>query len=88
MQASTKINTLRPVALLVLFISSYIPLFFLVIFRQVTNNWNYLNWGGWSKHAIFVCCEKFGLSILLGMISAVGLHLKDCKEISLMAIML
>ena len=73
MQASTKINTLRPVALLVLFVSSYIPLFFLVIFRQVTNNWNYLNWGGWSKHAIFVCCEKFGLSILLGIISAVGL---------------
>ncbi len=73
MQASTKINTLRPIALLVLFISSYIPLFCLVIFRQITSNCNYLNWGGWSKSALIICCEKFGLSILLGIISIVGL---------------
>lgn len=73
MQASIKINTLQPVALLVLFVSSYIPLFLLVIFRQVTSNWSYFVWGGWSKQAILICCEKFGLSILLGIISLLGL---------------
>jgi len=73
MQASTKINTLQPAALLVLFITSYIPLFVLVIFRQVTNNWDYLNWDGLSKHAVYLCCEKFGLSILLCVISIGGL---------------
>jgi len=73
MSASTRINTLQPIALLVLFISSYIPLFCLVMFRQVSNNWLFLNWGGLSRQSVFICIEKFGLSIFLGFVSLLGL---------------
>lgn len=73
MSASTRINTLQPIALLVLFISSYIPLFCLVIFRQVSNNWLFLNWAGLSRQSIFTCLEKFGLSIFLSIVSLLGL---------------
>lgn len=73
MSASAKINTLQPIALLVLFVSSYVPLFCLVIFRQVSSNWSFFNWGGVSRQSIFICFEKFGLSIILGFVSLLGL---------------
>lgn len=43
---STKNNNLKPFVLLALFITSYIPLFVLIIIRQISENWQYMHWGG------------------------------------------
>ena len=56
----------------VLFVTSYLPLFILIIIRQVSENWNYLNWYGihWDPFLVFI--KRFGLSTILIFISLVG----------------
>lgn len=56
-----------------LFSTSYIPLFFLIILRQTTQNWQYFNWGGFNVDGIINLIQNYGLSIILLMISMMGI---------------
>ena len=58
---------------LVLFLSSYIPLFGLIALRQFYNNLIYLNWSGFNKPAIIGFLSKFGISVLCLIIIVFGL---------------
>ena len=66
-------NSLKKGALFSLFITSYIPLFFIVIVKQVNDGWNYLCWGGWNEEAIKCFLSHFGMSVLLALLSIVGI---------------
>ena len=62
---STKNNNLKPFVLLALFITSYIPLFVLIIIRQISENWQYMHWGGLNLASFQVFVQKFGISTLI-----------------------
>lgn len=66
-------NGLRREALFSLFITSYIPLFAIVIVKQLHEGWDYLHWGGWSKVAFNCFLTHFGMSVLLLVLSIVGI---------------
>ncbi len=68
-----QINNLRGVAQFVLFSTSYLPLFLLIIFKQLSENYTYLNWGGITFGSFAICLHYFGLSILSALISIIGL---------------
>ena len=65
-------NRLRHGALFSLFVTSYIPLFLIVIMKQVRENWEFLHWSGMSKAGICCFCTKFGMSCLLGLFTIAG----------------
>ena len=65
-------NRLRYGALFSLFVTSYIPLFLIVIMKQVRGNWDFLHWSGMTKAGICCFLSKFGMSCLLGLLSIVG----------------
>ena len=67
-----KINHLHGMAQFALFISSYLPLFVLIIARQVSENSEYLNWGGFSFVSLKLFLSKFGLSLILFIASLIG----------------
>lgn len=56
-----------------LFVSSYAPLFALIILKQLFENHQYFNWGGVSCESIAVFAAKFGLSALLSLLSLFGI---------------
>lgn len=66
-------NNLYGIALFVLFITSYMPLFVLIGFKQVYDNLEYLKWGGLSQEAFDIFFSKFGLSSVLFLISVFSL---------------
>jgi len=66
-------NSLRRAALFSLFITSYIPLFFIVIVKQLNDGWDYLCWGGWNEEAINCFLSHFGMSVLLSLLSITGI---------------
>ncbi|MCU7549323.1 hypothetical protein OCK74_09365 [Chitinophagaceae bacterium LB-8] len=72
-QRQYDIVNLKRLSLFTLFITSYIPLFALVIFRQFYNNWEFLHWGGLSIDSLHVFVKKFGVSTVLLMLSVIGL---------------
>lgn len=53
---------LNKLTMFVMFITSYIPLFGLLVIRQIKQNIEYLNFGGINKENILIALEKFGLS--------------------------
>ena len=63
---------LNNIAIFVLFITSYIPLFGLLILRQIKQNIDYLNFGGISQESIFLAFRKFGLSGFLFLVAVFG----------------
>ena len=63
----------KNLTLLVLFLTSYIPLFGLLILRQIKLNRNYLNFGGFNKEGIINALQKFGLSYFLFFLCIFGL---------------
>lgn len=65
-------NGLRHGALFSLYVTSYIPLFLIVIMKQVRENWEFLHWSGMTKAGICCFFSKFGMSCLLGVLSVVG----------------
>lgn|SRR5574344_1682394 len=73
MDGNNSINNLQRPAQFALFATSYIPLFFLIIVRQIMDNYKYLTWGGLSVDSIYVCVQKFGLSILSLFVVIFGL---------------
>lgn len=84
-----KNNDLKKGAKFALFVSSYLPLFILVILRQLSDNYNYLHWGGISINSIKIFLSFFGLSSVLTLVSIlgiIGLHntLKIYQKMDLM----
>ncbi|HFK5574889.1 TPA: hypothetical protein ACG0AX_003255, partial [Elizabethkingia anophelis] len=63
---------LNNIAILVLFLTSYIPLFGLLILRQIKQNSDFLYFGGFHKAHILLALEKFGLSYICLFISILG----------------
>lgn len=72
MNKNDGINNLRGVAQFVLFTTSYIPLFILITFKQISENISFLTWGGLNIDSIIICVQKFGLSMLSIAISIIG----------------
>lgn len=68
----TQTNHLIGLAPLVLFLSSYLPLFILIIVRQVYANYNYLSWGGINVDALCCMVKHFGMSLFCSVLSAFG----------------
>lgn len=60
-------------SLLVLFISSYIPLFVLLILRQIKQNSDYLSLGDFKIEAVVLFFNKFSLSLFLIFVIIYGL---------------
>jgi hypothetical protein len=69
---TTQIRKLRKTAQLTLFISSYAPLFILIIIRQLGENIGYMHWSGITFTAVLVMIQKFGLSIFLVLLLLFG----------------
>lgn len=66
------VNKLHGIAQFVLFVSSYLPLFILIIVRQVSENIEMFHWAGFTLEGLKVLIEKFGLSLVLAIISFIG----------------
>lgn len=66
-------NSLVGWAPLVLFLSSYIPLFLLIIVRQCMSNTAYLHWAGISGESFLCMMKYFGMSILCFLLIFFGL---------------
>lgn len=73
MSKKSDINNLHGIAQFALFVTSYFPLFILIIIRQVSENSDYLNYGGFEWVSIRLFLLKFGLSAILSMVSLIGL---------------
>lgn len=69
----TRTNSLAGLAPLVLFLSSYMPLFLLIAVRQICNNSEYLHWSGLSVNAIFTFVQYFGMASICIFLSVAGL---------------
>lgn len=67
------INNLHSIAQFVLFVSSYAPLFILIIVRQVSENAKFIYWGGFNWANWLVFSAKFGLSSLLFIVTFLSL---------------
>jgi hypothetical protein len=70
-----------------LFISSYSPLFVIIILKQIDQNTDYLSFGGISLVAIKLLFTKFGISIILIITSFAGItglisFVKNMKDIT------
>jgi len=65
-------NGLRRGALFSLFVTSYIPLFAIVIGKQVKEGWEFMKWGGWNVEALWCFATHFGMSLVLSIISITG----------------
>ena len=65
-------NGLRRGALFSLFVTSYIPLFAIVIGKQIKDGWEFMNWGGWNVEAFWCFVTHFGMSLVLSIISIAG----------------
>ncbi len=86
-EKSHRINNLTGIARFVLFATSYIPLFILISFKQISENVTFLIWGGLNIEAISLCLQKFGISIFVISLSVIGIigcrwTLQNLKEVS------
>ncbi|MFN3783132.1 MAG: hypothetical protein ACK4R6_04405 [Spirosomataceae bacterium] len=67
------INNLHGIAQFALFVTSYFPLFALIIIRQVSENSDFLYFSGLDWASIKLFFSKFGLSAILSNVSIIGL---------------
>lgn len=72
MAKKNNINNLHSIAQFALFVTSYFPLFALIIIRQVSENSEFLNYGDFNWTSIKVFLSKFGLSAILSVVSVIG----------------
>lgn len=73
MSKKSNINNLHGIAQFALFVTSYFPLFALIIIRQVSENSEFLHYYGFDWTSIKVFTSKFGLSAILSIVSIIGL---------------
>lgn len=66
------INNLHVLAQFTLFVSSYLPLFFLIMLRQLSENWEFFHWAGFTLNGFYTLIIKFGLSSVLLIVSIIG----------------
>lgn len=66
-------NGLNQLALFSLFITSYIPLFAIVVLKQLNNGSEYLHWGGLNNEAVRCFIRHFGMSAVLLGLSLIGI---------------
>ena len=65
-------------AMLALFLTSYTPLFLIIILKQVFSNFDFLNFAGFSLESVLCLIQKFGLTcvfIPLILFSFIGLKI-------------
>lgn len=67
-----QVNQLHGLAQFTLFVSSYLPLFLLLILKQAAVNWEFLHWGGFNFITLELFLIKFGLSAALLVICLFG----------------
>ena len=72
MAKGLKVNSLIGLATLMLFLSSYIPLFGIIALRQIISNFDYLNWAGFSCSGIMLFVTHFGIASLCMVFIIVG----------------
>lgn len=70
----TRDNGFVGLAPLVLFLSSYMPLFVLIIVRQCLSNVAYMHWEGFCFESICNLTKYFGVSILCAFFLVFGLY--------------
>ena len=70
MDSDLRTNYLRTVPKLILFLTSYSPLFVCIIVRQLYYNRSFLHFAGFNKTGILCLLQKYGLSIFLGFLLA------------------
>lgn len=70
----TRDNRFVGLSPLVLFLSSYLPLFVLIIIRQCISNVSYMYWGGFSLNSVCNLIKYFGVSILCSFFVVFGLY--------------
>ena len=69
MAKGLKVNSLVGLAPLMLFLSSYIPLFGIIALRQFLSNIEYLNWAGFTIAGVVSFITHFGIaSLCIGLI--------------------
>ncbi len=56
-----------------LFIVSYLPMFFIMCFRQIWKYSDYLNWHGFNKDGIYCFFKYFGAITFLIFVSIIGI---------------
>lgn len=71
-QNTNKTNNLHKIVQFVLFVSSYSPLFILIIFSHLYQNAEYLYWSGISLIGIKLFVLKFGLLSVLFSVLIIG----------------
>lgn len=71
-QLNKGINNLHGIARFSLFVSSYLPLFLLLVLKQISVNSDYLHWAGICWESLKVFGTKFGLSVILIFFSIIG----------------
>ena len=72
MAKGLKVNSLIGLAPLMLFLSSYIPLFGIIALRQIILNFDYLNWAGFSWSGIMLFVTHFGIASLCMVFIIIG----------------
>ncbi len=65
-------NRLHVIAQFSLFATSYLPLFILLVGKQINSNAEFLYWGGLCKESFVLFITKFGLSFILSMVGIIG----------------
>lgn len=70
----TRENSFIGLAPLVLFLSSYLPLFLLIIVRQCISNVAYIHWGGICLESVFNLIKYFGVSITCTFLVILGVY--------------
>lgn len=73
MSKANKINSLHGTAQFALFVTSYFPLFALIIIRQVSENSDFLQFSRFDWASIKLVISKFSLSAILTIVSLIGL---------------
>lgn len=73
MKPKNDINNLHGLAQFAMFVSSYLPLFILIIVRQVSENSEFFHYAGFTLVGLKTFALKFGLSVVLILVSVVGL---------------
>lgn len=69
----TKVNSMVGMAPVVLFLSSYVPLFLLIAVRQLLSNTEFLIWGGMNFEAFKCLVSHFGMAIICLFLTLYGL---------------
>lgn len=72
MAKGLRVNSLIGLAPMMLFLSSYIPLFGIIALRQFISNIEYLNWAGFSNAGILSFFMHFGIASLCTVLIMIG----------------